>query len=74
MAEFTFDITREYTITESFRRTITADTLEAAQVLAEVFAFEANNDCPDDLSEDESGFSESTSFEAKLVPTSPTKE
>jgi hypothetical protein len=67
MPKFTFRISREYTITESFDREFEADTEAEAQALADAEADESNMDCPDDCSEDEGGFSDSTEFKAGLI-------
>ena len=67
MAEFTFKISRRYTITESFERTFTADSLAQAQGFADLGAFEGNSDCPDDCTTDESGFFETSSFVAERI-------
>lgn len=65
--KYKFKIEREYSITESFEREYETDTVDAAQALADVEADESNMDCPDDCSEDESGNSHSSNFEARLV-------
>ena len=67
MAKFTFRISREYTITESFDRDFEVGTVGEAQALADAEADESNMNCPDDCSEDESGNTESTDFIAELV-------
>jgi hypothetical protein len=67
MPKFKFSITRTYTITEGFEREYEADSLEEAQALADAMAQECNMDCPDDCSEQEGGFTESSDFEADLL-------
>lgn len=66
MPSFTFTIARTHTITEGFERSYTADTLEQAQALADHDALAADRDCPDDNSEIESGFTETSEFAAEL--------
>jgi hypothetical protein len=62
MARWTFNITREVTITEGFSRTYEAASFEEAEAMAEQEAEEANMDCPDDCTEEGSGGFDSTSF------------
>lgn len=67
MPKFKFQFRRTYTITEGFDREIEAETAEEAQLLADAVAVEANSDSPDDVCEDERGFTEFSSYTAEML-------
>lgn len=64
MPKYKFRFSRDYTISESCERIISAPTLAEAEAAASNIASEFNHDCPDDVSEDESGTQETGDFSA----------
>lgn len=63
--KFEFEFSRGYTVTEGFKRVISAPSLAEAEAAAANLASEFNHDCPDDCSEMEGGSHDgSTSFDA----------
>lgn len=67
MPKYKFRFSRDYTISESFERIISAPSLPEAEAAAANLASEFNHDCPDDCSEDESGTQETGNFDPTCI-------
>lgn len=68
MPKFKVRIERTYTITEGFDRVIEASGREEALAAGANLCSEFDQDCPDDCSEDERGYTETGDFEVDKSP------